>query len=380
MTFDIDSLLQDIHDEEALSFTETLSSEQQSRIESMILSSIYQERPFSSTKGTRQKERPQSKTGQKLRPRKFLALVLAAALLMAFGVVASAARTNDWDIALMEFMGIDDADTLQWSDGTVQIQASSVCSGTDYAQNPKGEIQPLKIAATSSIGDKNAAYIHLDTNYTLPVNFDPKHDYILPGNTSINVYEKNPQSSPAITTCGTVFTSMEDEGKLVFLLYIADCPKINKSYVALDFEDLYLYHDKGDTDNSVSAEPELLYKGSWSLHWKYAYRSNVKRIRLMKPLEFEGVKCWLTQVEVSPLGIRLKAFVNPLHRLSGAVWMDIDKVTYKDGTVLEIGGSSTAGNRNGIFLEGYCGTDVIKEVLNVDEIASIMVGGEEIGL
>lgn len=378
MTFDIDSLLQDIHDDETLSFTETLSSEQQSRIESMILSSIHHEQPFSSTQETRQKERPQSKEGQKLRPRKFLALVLAAALLMAFGVVASAARSSDWDIALMEFMGIDNADTLQWSDGTVQIQSSSVCSGTDYAQDPAGEIQPLKIAATSSIGDKNAAYIRLDTNYILPENFDSEHDYILPGNTSVNVYEKNPQSNPAITTCGTVFTSMEDEGKLVFLLYTADCPKINKSYVALDFEDLYLYHDKEDTDNTVSDEPELLYKGRWSLHWKYAYRSNVKQIRLLKPLQIEGVKCWLTQVEVSSLGIRLKAFVNPLHRVSGAVWMDIDKVSYKDGTVLEIGGSSTAGNRNGIFLEGYCGTDVIKEVLNVDEIKSITVRGQNI--
>ena len=150
----------------------------------------------------------------------YLALVLAAALLMAFGVVASAARSNDWDIALMEFMGIDNADTLQWSDGTVQIQASSVCSGTDYAQNPAGKIQPLKIAATSSIGDKNATYIRLDTNYTLPENFDPEHDYILPGNTSVNVYAKNPQKSPSITTCGTVFTSMAEEGKLAFLLYI----------------------------------------------------------------------------------------------------------------------------------------------------------------
>ena len=318
------------------------------------------------------------RAGQKVRPRKFLALVLAAALLMGFGVVASAAHSNDWDIALMEFMGIDNADTLQWSDGTVQIQASSVCSGTDYAQDSSGKIHPLKITATSSIGDKNAAYIRLDTNYTLPKNFDPERDYILPGNTAVNVYKKNPQNNPSITTCGTVFTSMEKEGKLVFLLYISDCPKINKSYVTLDFEDLYLYHGNADTDNSVPAEPELLYKGSWSLHWKYAYRSNVKRIRLLKPLQLEGIKCWLTQVEVSPLGIRLKAFVNPLHRVSGAVWMNIDKITYKDGTVLEIGGSSTAGNRNGIFLEGYCGTDVIKEVLNVDEIVSITVCGEEI--
>ena len=156
MTFDIDSLLQDIHDEEALSFTETLSFEQQSQIESMILSSIHQERPLPPAQGARQKLRPQIKkqpatprAGQKLRPRKFLSLVLAAALLMGFGVVASAARSNDWDIALMEFMGIDNADTLQWSDGTVQIQASSVCSGTDYAQDSSGKIHPLKITATS---------------------------------------------------------------------------------------------------------------------------------------------------------------------------------------------------------------------------------------
>ncbi len=84
----------------------------------MILSSIHQKRPLHTEQGA----------GQKLRPRKFLALVLAAALLMAFGVVASAARSNDWDIALMEFMGIDNADTLQWSDETVQIQAASICA------------------------------------------------------------------------------------------------------------------------------------------------------------------------------------------------------------------------------------------------------------
>lgn len=366
MTINMDELFEDIYMDEALPLQETMTDEQQQRIESQILSAIRQSSPAAPTPAAR----------KKLHPKRFLVLVLAAALLMGFGVMTSAARYNDWDIALMEFMGLDNADTLQWSDGTVQIDATSLCSGTEYSSDSKGTVQPLRITAVSSIGDKNAAYIRFDTDYLFPEGYNSECDYILPGNMSTNVYAKNPAKDPRITTCGTTFTCMENDGKLSFMLYICGCPKINKSYVQVNFEDLYLYHDGSDETADTSEAPELLYKGAWSLEWKYAYRSNVRISHKMVNLNLNGTSCWLTQIEVSPLGIRLKGFVNPLHRVSEAVWMDIDKITYKDGRVLEVnGGSSSGRTTNGIFLESYCGTDVIGEVLQVDEIESITVGG-----
>lgn len=366
----LDEMIRDIRSDEVPDMTGKLEEQQQKRIEDMILSAISAE-----------PGKPEMKPGKrKINHRKLLTFLFAAALVIAFALTAGAATENDWDVAIVNFMGISDADTVQLPDGNIQIGVSKVCYGTDYSRNPEGEERAVHMTAASSIGDRNAVYIRFDTDYELPEDFDPERDYVLPEDMDLSVYLKNPDKNINETMRGSTFTTIEEDGKLVLLLYISNCRKINKSYVSVDMENLYLYHDLGVTDQSPTEEPELIYKGGWSLDWKYSYRSNVKIKRMLKPVELENVKCYLTRMEVSPLGIRFEGFVNPLNRVSGAVWMDVDSITFKDGRVITVGGSSQAGCKDGIWLDGYCGIDELGEALDVDEIESISIGGRDISL
>lgn len=364
----LDEMIQDIRSDEVLDMDGKLEQQQQKRIEDMILSAI---------SGEHQKEAVK-KGKKKLNHRKLLTFMLAAVFVIAFAMTVGAASGNDWDVAIVNFMGISDADTVQLPDGNIQIGTSDLCRGIDYSKDPAGEEKAVNITAASSIGDKNAAYIRFDTNYELPDDFNPERDYVLPEDMDLSVYQK--KTAVTETMRGSTFTTAEEDGKLILLLYISNCQKINKSYVSITMKNLYLHHDLGITDDTETEEPELLYEGSWSLDWKYSYRSNVKIKRMLKPVELDGIKCYLTHMEVSPLGIRFEGFVNPLHRVSGAVWMDVDSITFKDGRVLAVDGSSQAGCKDGIWLDGYCGIDELGEALNVDEIESITIGGCEVSL
>ncbi|MCI5650091.1 MAG: hypothetical protein MR332_11805 [Fusicatenibacter sp.] len=386
MKIKIDEMLEELYPNEILSIDECLLEDQQKRIEGMILSGIRQ-CPKEEESGVQEEPRKrEASMVRKRNPRRLFTFLLVAVLAAAMTMIASAAEKNDWDLAIMEFMGLEDSDTIQWSDGSVEIGVSDQCSGTDYGSDPKGIRLPLTITAASSIGDQNAAYIRFDTDYELPEDFDSERDYILPGTMDLGVYRKDPQKDPSVTNYGSVFTCGAENGKLIFMLYVADCPQINKSYLNLHFEDLYLYHDRGvaedgETDassGSADGEPELLYKGSWSLNWKYAYCSNVRKTYLFRCVELDQVRCYITHMEVSPLGVRLEGFVNPLHRVKSAVRMDLEKITYQNGEVLTVNDSSVAGCRNGIWLESYSGIDVIGEVLNVDQVKSITINGCEL--
>lgn len=381
----LDEVIQEIRPDEVLDMDGKLEPQQRERIENRILTAIFEEQksPYAKKKDTVQEnentDNVNEKTCKKKKShRKFLTLMLAAVLVIAFALTAGAASEHDWDVALVNFMGISDADTVQLPDGNIQIGVSDVCYGVDYSKNPAGEQAEIRMIATSSIGDKNAAYIRIDTNYELPEDFDPERDYVLPEDTDISVHRR--KNSVTETMRGSTFTTIEEDGKLVLLLYISNCRKINKSYVSIAMENLYVYHDLGINDDSQTEEPELIYEGSWSLDWKYSYRANVETKRMLRLVELDGVKCYLTHMEVSPLGIRFEGFVNPLRRVSGAVWLDVDAITFKDGRVLTVGGSSQAGCKDGIWLDGYCGIDVLGEALEVDEIESVTIGGCEISL
>lgn len=397
MTNRLDDMIRDIHSDEAPEFGGKLEEQQQKHIEQMVLSAICHEKDtmalekesLSAKETSPEKEslsaketspEKEKKSGKKkLNRRKWMTFLFAAAFIAAFAMTAGAAAQNDWDVAIVNFMGISDADTVQLPDGNIQIGVSDVSYGVDYSKNPAGEKKKITLTAASSIGDRNAAYIRFDTDYELPEDFDPERDYVLPEDMDLSVFLKNPQKSVE-SMRGSTFTCMEENGKLVLLLYIANCRKINKSYVDLTIKNLYLYHDYGITDGSRSEEPELLYSGSWSLDWKYSYRSRVKSKRMMESVELDGVKCFITHMEVSPLGIRFEGFVNPLNRVNSTVWMDVDSVKFKDGRILSVDGSSQAGCKDGIWLDGYCGIDRLGEALDVDEIESITIGGKEIFL
>lgn len=359
----LDDFIQEIHADEALPFDHKMKCRQQERIEAMIFEAI----------GI---EKSAEKPVRRLKKRRVLVFALAAVLLISFAVTAGAAVQNDWDVALMNFMGISDTDTVQLEGGEVKIGEKAVCSGLDFSRNASGERKEMTVTAVSSVGDKNSAYIRIDTDYELPKDFNAESDYVLPEEDSICVFAKDPQTCPIETTKGAVLTSVNENGRLVFMLYISNCQKLNKSYVSVNFKNLYLHHDLGETEGRPGKE--LLYKGSVTLNWKYSYQSNIKSVPVLRVVRFGETPCLVTKMEISPLSVRLEGLKLKKGGSDRTVWMDIDRIAYKDGTIQEVGGSSQAGCKNGIFLEGFCDISVLQKPLKVQEIASVTVGGVDI--
>ena len=170
------------------------------------------------------------KTRRNMNPKKLVVVLLAAALVLALGVMAvSAAVRHDWDRAILDFMGIRDADTTQLEDGTVLIGESDTCSGRDLLT---GEQKEITFIASSSIGDKNAAYIRIDTDYEVPEDFDLETDYFMTEDFDLEVTTNYLQGA---LDRSSVLESQVENGKLFFLLEISGTKNIDRSKVVLTF-------------------------------------------------------------------------------------------------------------------------------------------------
>lgn len=99
------------------------------------------------------------------RKRKNLCVFLAAAIMaLALSITALASIHNEWDIALIQFMGIQDSNTLQLESGEVQMNVPAYYQPKESASVFLG-LSPIQMTVVSSIGDKNSAYIHIKTAF-----------------------------------------------------------------------------------------------------------------------------------------------------------------------------------------------------------------------
>ena len=58
----------------------------------------------------------------------------------------------------------------------------------------------------------------------------------------------------------------------------------------------------------------------------------------------------------------------------------IQKITYEDGTFVEIPGESVGGVRDGMFVDSFVDLVELGEVIRSDEVKSITISGTEIEL
>jgi len=370
----LDDLISEIHDTEALELPGFMDKEQQNRIEARIMAGINE---------------LQEKETRKSGKRRFVLLGLAAVLLMGLCFSVFAGSNPDWDVEIIKFMGLDESDTFQLESGEVKIQVYDSCEAVEYeyekaeegetGSSQNGTLQKtsrreLKVMAVSSIGDRNSACIRIETDYDFPEGFNQETDYILPEDYSLNVTEKDGTFLEHGSTLGYVNLN----GKLGYMLYITGCEGINKAKISIKFKDFYLHHDLGLEEEG--REEELLLEGSWELDWRYAYKSNTKRYKMLKSIEMDGDHLMITKIDVSPLSVQIKGFRMPWERKYGHVEFTIDRIVYKDGTSLEVGGWSSAGNRDGIFIDTFLGTEEMGTTIDVEQIESIVIGGNEIPL
>ena len=319
------------------------------------------------------------KTRRNMNPKKLVVVLLAAALVLALGVMAvSAAVRHDWDRAILDFMGIRDADTTQLEDGTVLIGESDTCSGRDLLT---GEQKEITFIASSSIGDKNAAYIRIDTDYEVPEDFDPETDYFMTEDFDLEVTTNYLQGA---LDRSSVLESQVENGKLFFLLEISGTKNIDRSKVVLTFENLYYYYDLGMGDKDDAPPKELVFRGSWNLEWKFDYRTVTKKAKMHEKVQVGEAAGYLTTVEITPLGIRIEGRIAfdswdvPTGKLEA---MKIEKITLKDGRAIAITETDSWGTSRGTYgykFRGYYGVGVLGEQLNPDEVESITTDGKEI--
>ena len=342
----LNDLIKDIRDSETLELEGSVDSDMQWRLEDKILSAI--------------KDDVQMVSCRKPRRKKWFVLAAAAVLVLGLGLTSAA--KNEWDISLLNFMGLSEADTLQLEGGEVQIDKSSSSNG-------------ITVTATTSIGDKNSAYVRIETDYVLPDTFNFETDYIMPDNFSVTISDGADHNTKDYAT---TFMYYAENGKLCYLFSISNCENLNKSRIQLEMKNLYLRHDLHNAE--ADANEELLCEGTWTLDWTYHYKSNAKVYRLLKPFENNGVTYYLTQVEITPISIRMEAFRMPSDRSQTRPGDLIQKITYNDGTSLEITEDSSGGMRNGMFIDSFVDTQKMGDVIRTKEVKSITISGTEIPL
>lgn len=350
----IDDLFNELDEKETLDLGDSMNKDKQQRIETIILSVILNES---------KNEKPGSdaiKIEKRRSKRKIFVVLLAATLLL--GMTVYAAEKQEWDIAIINFMGISDTGTVQLEDGVVEIGASALSN-------------KVTMKAVTSVGDKNSAYIRIDTDYELPQSFNEKTDYILTNgwNTSIINKKKMP-----VDHSGTMMY-FNNDGFLSFMMYIGNCDGINRKNVTITLSDLYLYHDFGADEVDEPDHGTLLLKGEWILSWKYNYRSNVNTYYPMKKVISNGEACLVTKIEISPISILAESLKNPNKGSTETSQLLIRKITMKDGSVIEFDpGSTSGGCKNNIYLEGYRDVTEMGEVIDPLKVYSVTIGDTEI--
>ncbi len=342
----LDDLIKDIREDEVVEIESSLDIAKQWRVEEKILKAIADE--------------PKLVEYKKPNRKRVIFIAVAAVLIFAMGITSAA--KNEWDIALVNFMGLSDANTLQLEGGEVQIDQSSTASGITFS-------------VLSSIGDKNSAYIRIETDYEFPEDYNHETDYILPWSLSLTISDGQKHNTKDHASTWMYYA---EDGKLCFLVSISNCENLNKSRIQLKVKDLYIHHDLNNPESDV--EEELLAEGVWEFDWTYHYKSNAHEYRVLKTFENQGITYYLTKVEISPISVRMEAFCMPQDRNKTRPTDLIQKITYKDGTSVEIPGDSSGGVRDGMFIDSFVDTEMIGEVLRSDEVKSITISGMEIEL
>ena len=158
---DLECLINNISDEEALPLGGGLSKDQQKRIENKILAAIICEKP------------------KKKRHKKRMLLVLAAAIIAVFGITAGAAK-GAWNFDLVDFSGIrvENIDALDGSQE--EIGVSTTATLLDYSENTEGVEREVTFTITDSFGASQQQFVEITTDYPVPADFDPEKDVITP--------------------------------------------------------------------------------------------------------------------------------------------------------------------------------------------------------
>jgi len=296
------------------------------------------------------------------RVRRLLPAWVAVAVLV-FGTLSYAASENDWDLRLAQYLGLDEA--VEYLDGgAIRLEASDTCGG-------------ITVSAVQAIGDKNSQWIWIDTG--LPWEFADGNGYYMFDEYSFQVLDRDgiPLSG------GSWFYSFENEGRVSFLLYAQGFEEINRRQITLKLGELCAYEEQPGEEKKrtvISGE-------SWALTWQNAYPANVKTAYPMKTVvqrmdDGTEVSCLIYKVEISPVSVYIKGIMNPFKKGERNQYahlvMEIDAVSLKDGTVIELGGYNSSGSNSSGWVDCFLSLQEYGSILDVEQVESVTIGGKEL--
>lgn len=335
----------------------------------------------------------------RFRGRKIAALAAAAVMVMAFGLVAFAAEVNsDFDAALLRTLGLSPEECTQLDDGTVQIDASSEAFGVSYVKDGAVLVEGREAAATmrvaQSIGDDRSAVIRISTDIEAPAEMVEGRDYLYFDNCVANLTDNGLfGSTPG--SCGSVFETVVEDGKVGLIVTITDMEDLNTASVDISLSNLMMAHDLGEEDNP--AEAQKIFEGSWNLKWTYNYSSRKRVVKVNEDVGTAGEPVTLKSVEISPMGIHVEAVgsrdgaawqaaENPDTEAAGSVFelLSITGIRMSDGTVRNFDSSDVGGmttDITGITFSNYVNTAAHGGgVLIPDQVTAVFINGREIPL
>lgn len=307
--------------------------------ESLVMEKIYAE--LNKQESTEQTEKPQKISKHRFNKRKFVVLLVAAVMMFSMVVYA---RANDWDIEFAKLIGLNGA-MEELEGGYVKI-GESVTEGD------------ITITAVQSIGDKNNQWIQFDTSIPWEVG---EEGYYVFGDIEIELSKLFGRAEG----CSAMWYCYNNNGNVSLLLQLSK-KDINRLNVSITLKELYQY------DGMNEDEEETLVSGeTWEFKWKNYYAANtITRHPKEKINNFT-----IDTIEVTPISLRVEA--------TGSGILKVEQIKLEDGTIIpciEDGG----GCKNGRYFHKECfyGEDsddyANYKCINVDEIVSVTINGEEI--
>lgn len=330
-------------------------------------------------------------------------VAIAAVAVLVVGTMSAGAAAGGFDNGLLKFMGITNLQPGDLKVASNKVDATFVAHGIDYFDNPEGEEKDVAITVTDVIGDGTTAYFRMDVDYELPEDFDPdkytlRWEYI----GCLDFYSDPEMTKLVDSPEAEGGRPIYEDGKVSWLWRIQGIEDVGAKYIHMKYVNLYLVDRETLTGKTI-------YEGEWDIKFQLAYEVEdpiviqpdtaitVQDAELVSVDDMDGersirdVDVKLTEVEITPLCIQLEgeADFDPTLEEDLHFMCSLDKITYKDGTVLEYDYSNYTGSfkTNTVFMSYpsdnlmYSTNDIPQmfgKGIDLNKIESITINGVEI--
>lgn len=335
-------------------------------------------------------------------------VAIAAVAVLVVGTMSAGAAAGGFNSGLLKYMGITNLQPGDLKVASKKVDATFVAHGIDYKNNPAGVEKDVAVTITDVIGDETTAYFRIDFDYEMPEYFNMDDYSFWFERGGIRIYDE-PEMIEEIDYPMDIDMQgrpIYEDGKLSIVYRIQGLDNLAEKYIHWEGINLWIF-ERDIKDEAYYNE--VLFEGTWDMKFQLAYESEepivfcpdatitVEDAELVSVDDMDGersirdVDVKITEVEITPLCIWLygEADFDPTMEEDLHFMCSLDKITYKDGTVLEYDYSNYTGSfkTNTVFMSYpsdnlmYSTNDIplmFGKGVDLDKIESITINGVDI--